>query len=329
MLALPGARNESDAHRCRIAMKSLKYIAALAALMMVALAVAARTAESRPGGQNSTVGANPAPTDEQLQSLIARVIENQHRNDRAIQEYERLEHVVIHKDGESSEVVSERTERLLPSGTGLFHMQTEQSSPPVSPEVHRRQLQYAVSALELFLHPNERVRQDVAKFEKRRSDRADLVDAMAKAFRFTWAGRETRGSRTLAKLLLDPDPNFKPTSRLSAGFQHVKAVLWLDESQAQAARLEIEITSDIVFGGGIVAKVNHGGHFLLEQSEVAPGVWLPALYTYDVEGRKFLVGFSIHEKTEVSRYHHVGPPSQSIALIRSELNNLSAETPAR
>jgi hypothetical protein len=310
-------------------MKTLKDMATLAApLLLLTLSATALMAEPRPGGQGPSLS-NVPPTAGQLQSLIARLIENQHSNDRAIEEYERVEHVIVRKDGDSSEVVSERTERLLPSGTGIIHLQTAQSSPPVTPEAHRRQLQYAVSALELYLHPNDHVKQDVAKFEKRRRDRAELVDAMAKAFRVTWAGRETRGSRTLGKLLLDPDPNFKPASRLEAAFEHVHAVLWVDEAQSQAARLEIEITSDISFGGGIVAKVYHGGHFVMEQSEAAPGVWLPTLYNYDVDGRKFVVGFNLHEKTEVSHYRHVGPPSQSIEIIRSELNNLTAETPAR
>jgi hypothetical protein len=310
-------------------MKTLRDMAALAApLLVLALSITALTAESRSGGQGPTVGDSVVPAAEQIQSLVARIIDNQHRNDRAIEEYERLEHVVSRKD-ENTDVVSDRTDRLFPSGTGIIHLQTAQSSPPVSPEVHRRQLQYTVSALDLYLHPNDHVKLDVAKFEKRRRDRADLVDAMAKAFRITWAGRETRGSRTLAKLLLDPDPNFRPASRLAAAFEHVHAVLWVDESQAQAARLEIEIMSDITFGGGIVAKLYHGGHFLMEQSEVSPGIWLPTIYTYDVDGRKFVVGFNIHEKTEITHYRHVGPPSQSIDIIRNELNDLTAGTPAR
>jgi hypothetical protein len=304
-------------------------MAALAApLLVLALSITALTAEPRSGGQGPAVGDSVVPAAEQIQSLVARIIDNQHRNDRAIEEYERLEHVVSRKD-ENTDVVSDRTDRLFPSGTGIIHLQTAQSSPPVSPEVHRRQLQYTVSALDLYLHPNDHVKLDVAKFEKRRRDRADLVDAMAKAFRITWAGRETRGSRTLAKLLLDPDPNFRPASRLAAAFEHVHAVLWVDESQAQAARLEIEIMSDITFGGGIVAKLYHGGHFLMEQSEVSPGIWLPTIYTYDVDGRKFVVGFNVHEKTEITHYRHVGPPSQSIDIIRSELNDLTAGTPAR
>ena len=67
----------------------------------------------------------------------------------------------------------------------------------------------------------------------------------------------------------------------------------------------------------------------MEQSEVAPGIWLPAFYAYDVDGRKFMFGFSLHERTEATRYRHVGPPGQSIEIIRSELNTLTTETPAR
>ena len=311
-------------------MKTSKHMAALATpLFVLALSVAALATYTQPGGQGSTVSGNPAPTSEQVQSLVARAVENQHRNDRAIEQYERVEHVVSHKDGENAEVVSDRIERVFPSGTGTMRLQTAQSSPPVSPEVRRRQLQFAVSALDLFLHPNDRVRQDLAKFEKRRRDHAELLDASAKAFRITWAGRETRGSQTLVKLILEPDPNYKPTSRLAVTFEHIHAVLWVDEAQAQMVRLVGDITSDITFGGGIVGKVYHGGHFVMEQSEVAPGVWFPTLYTYDVDGRKFLFGFGVHERTEVTHYRHVGPPSQSIELIRSELNNLTAETPAQ
>jgi hypothetical protein len=311
-------------------MKTFRYMAVWgAALLVIVLAVAALTAHPRPSGQASTVTGNPPPTAGQIQSLIARAVENQHRNDRAIEEFERIERLISRKGGENSEVLSDRTNRVLPSGNGIMRLLIAEGGAPVSQELYRRELQFAVTALELFLHPNDRVKQDLAKFEKRRRDRAELVDAAAKGFRITWAGRETRGSRTLAKLLLEPDPNFKPTSRLTGTFEHIRAVLWVDESQAQIARLEADITSDITFGGGIVGKVYHGGRFVMEQSEVAPGVWLPTLYSYEVDGRKFLFGFGVHERTEVTRYRHVGPPAQSIEIIRNELNNLRAEAPAQ
>jgi hypothetical protein len=281
------------------------------------------------GGQDTIVTANPALTDQQIHSLFARLVESQHRNDRALEEYERIDHVVSRKPGESSELTSERTDRVLPSGTGTMKLEMMENGSRVSQEVYRHELQIAVTALDIAIHPNGRYKQDLVKFEKRRRDRAELVDASLKGFRATWAGRETRGSRTFAKFLLDPNPDYKATTRLATAFEHVHAVIWVDESQAQFARIEGDITSDIMFVGGIVGKVYHGGHFVMEQSEVEPGVWLPTLYTYDVDGRKFMFGFGIHERTEISSYRRVWPPEHAMELVRNELNNLSAETPAR
>jgi hypothetical protein len=293
-------------------------------------------ASVRAGGQHTVIAASPPPTSEQIRLLFERTAENQHRNDRAVEEFERMEHVVTHGAGDSSIAVSDRTDRVLPSGTGTMKLQVAENGIPVSQDLYRRELQYAVGALSLAIHPNERYKQDLLKFERRQRDRAELVDTGIKAFRITWAGWEThsdpaggREPRTLAKFTLEPDPNYKPTSRVAVTFEHVRAMVWIDESAAQFARLEGDITSDITFGGGIAGKIYHGGHFIMEQSEIVPGLWLPTLYTYDVDGRKFLFGFGLHERTEVSRYRHVGLPQQSIELIRNELNNLAAATPTQ
>jgi hypothetical protein len=314
----------------------IRHMAALGVpLAVLTLWLAVPSARPRAGGQDAIVTGNPAPSTEQVQSLIARAVENQHRNDRAGEEFERLERVVTRKPGESSDKPSDRTDRVLPSGTGTMKLQVAENGSPVPPDLYRRELQYAVSALDLAIHPNERYKQDLVKFERRRRDRAELVDTSVKAFRMRWAGRETlpdssgaRSSRTVAKFLLEPDPSYRPPNRLAGTFEHVHAALWVDESQAQFVRVEGDITSDITFAGGIAGKIYHGGHFEMEQSEVEPGVWLPTLFTYDMDGRKFLFGFGVHEQTQISRYRRVGPPAQAIELIRSELNNLSAESPA-
>ncbi len=271
---------------------------------------------------------NSPLTTDQIASLLARLAENQHHNDRALEEFERVERVISRKDGESSEVLSEHADRVLPSGTGIMRLAMSQGGSPVSAQAYRRELQGAIDALEIAIHPNDRYRQDMVKFEKRRRDRAELVDAAAKAFRVTWAGRETRGSRPLAKLLFTPDASYKAPNRATSLFEHVRATLWVDESAAQLVRAEAEITSDISFGGGIIAKVYHGGNFSMEQSEVAPDIWLPSLNVYDVDGRKFLFGFGVHERTEITKYRRVGAPVEAIELLRSELNNLVAGTPA-
>ena len=282
--------------------------------------------------QGPTVTGNPAPSPEQIHSLIMRAIENQHRDDRALEEFERIERVITRK-AENGEILTDLTERIVPSATGNIKLKMSENGVPVSPDLYRTELEFAVNALDLALHPNERYREDLGKFEKRRHDHAELVDTATKAFRVTWAGRETRsdlaGARTLMKFLLDPDPNYKPINRFAAIFPHIHATLWVDESQAQFARLEGDIATDIPFAGGVAGKVYHGGHVVIVQEEVAPGVWLPTLFNYEVDGRKFLFAFGVHERTEITRYRRVGPPPRAAQIMRNELNNLTAATPAR
>jgi hypothetical protein len=292
-------------------------------------------ARALPSGQGTIITGNPAPSPEQIHSLIMRAIENQHRDDRELEEFERVERIITRK-AENAEVITDITERVVPSATGTVKLRTIENGVPVSPEQYRQELEFAVNALGLGAHPDARYAEDQEKFERRRRQHAELVDASTKAFRVTWLGRETRsdsdgahGPRTLMKLRLEPDPDFKPTTRFAVSFQHVHATLWVDDAQAQFARLEADIATDIPFGGGIAGKVYHGGHVVMVQEEVAPGVWLPTLYDYEVDGRKFLFAFGVHERTEITRYRRVGPPPQAIEIVRNELNNLTAVTPSR
>jgi len=310
-------------------------MAALAVCLMAPACWLASPAPRAPAAaQGPALAANPAPSPEQIHSLITRAIENQHRNDRELQEFERVERMVTRKT-ENGDVLTDLTERVVPSGTGTIKLKTIENGMPVSAEQYREELEFAVNALGLTQHPDGRYTEDQAKFERRTREHAELVDASTHAFRVTFAGRETRpdytghAPRTLLKLLLEPDPDFKPTTRFSVSFAHVRARLWVDEEQAQFARLEGDIVTDIPFAGGIAGKVYHGGRVVMEQAEAAPGIWLPTLYDYEIEGRKFLFAFAVHERTEITRYRRVGPPVQALEIMRNELNTLSAATPAR
>ena len=316
-------------------MVHIRHVVALGVCLIVLAPWLGAPPRALAGGQSAIITGNPAPSHEQIHSLIMKAIENQHQNDRALEEFERTEHVITRKD-QNAEIATDLTERVLPTGTGNIKLQMAEKGVPVSPELYRHELELAVTVLDAATHPNDRYKEDLAKFERRRHDRAELVDTATKAFRATWAGRETRtdstgahGPRTLMKFLLEPDPNYKPINRFAASFQHVRATLWVDETEAQFARFECDIATDITFGGGIAGKVYHGGHVVMEQEEVAPGIWLPTLYKYDVDGRKFLFAFGYHERTEITRYRRVGPPPQALQIIRNELNNLSAVTPTR
>ncbi len=290
--------------------KPLTSVVLLLSLGSAALA-AARLPQNADGG---------APTPVQLQNFVARAIDNQHRDDLLLEEFDRVEHTQIRKTSESS-VADDKRWRIVPVGTGSFRIALTPDDKPGDPILYRRQLTIIQTSLQSAMQPDDREEQALAKYQKRMQDRAEMVTDIGKAFRFTWLGREMRYGRLLAKVRLDPDPSFAPPSRIAEVLAHVRATLWFDESAEQVVHIEAEITSDVYFGGGVLGKLYRGGRFWLDQAEIAPGIWEPVAYAYDFSGRKFLFGFEVHEKTEVSQYRRLGPLPQRLTFIRNELNN--------
>src|SRR4029077_10450801 len=152
----------------------------------------------------------------------------------------------------------------------------------------------------------------------KRKERNDLIDSTRSAFLFSFVAREPRGERILSKYTMEPNPAFKPTSRLTAVFAKVRGFIWIDEDSGELARIEGEVAEDISVGL-FLAKVYKGSHFMQERYEYFPGLWLASFSQYDFDGRKFFSGFSIHERTFYSNSRYIGPPKEALVVIRQEL----------
>jgi hypothetical protein len=295
-------------------------------LTLLAAAVAAGAGLCLPPLQLAEAAADRAPTPEELRALVKRTIANQHHNDTALNEFERRERRRVRENPDESSVTEDKTFRVVPTGTGTLKLVVEERGQPIHPDFYQKQLrdleQVLVTAAE---RPNDpRQKRAVEKWQKRTQERWDLVQAVEEAFRITFLGRAPVAAghgRLLMKLQLDPNPAFKPRSRIAGIFQNVRAVVWVDESTAQLVRAEADIFRDISFGGGLFGKVYRGGRFVMEQAEVAPGIWLPTLYRLDFEGRKFFFGFDVHETTVIRDFRRIGPPREALGSVRRELAN--------
>jgi hypothetical protein len=295
-------------------------------LQVAALAALLLCSSARVCAQSQSGGLTPA----ELRALVERVAANQHRDDAALDQYERIERRVVRQGPKDKAPGDDKTWRVIPWGTGNIRLLLEEAGKPVDAALYRKQLQDVVQALDHSANPNSaRQKQEEEKFARRKRERASLVDAAKDAFIYTLLGREDRNGRPLMKFSAEPNPNFKPASRLTSFFANVRAIAWVDEASSQVVRFEAEIFKDISVGGGIIGKVYRGGRFVLEQMEVAPGVWLPTLYQFDFDGRKFLFSFDVHETTTASRYRRIGPPKEALATLRRELSSGSAPSASR
>jgi hypothetical protein len=259
--------------------------------------------------------------------VFDRVISGQKQADAALDLYERTERVEIRKTSAESTHPEIKNTRVIPSGTGMFKIAVATDGQPADEALYRASLEKLAHALDLVASGDRSQREGLEKYAKRKKDRNDLIDATRNAFLYTFVSHETRGERMLSKYSMLPNPAFKATSRITSIFAKVHGFVWIDDDSGQLARVEGEVTEDINIGL-FLAKVYKGSHFMQENYEMVPGLWLPSFSQYDFDGRKFFSGFSLHERTFYSNYRYVGPPREALSVIRTELGKSATVTAA-
>lgn len=250
--------------------------------------------------------------------MLQRVIANEKKDEEALEVYERIERLETRKNANDPAPTSIKVTRVIPSGTGMDKIPVDSDGKPPNGEAYRARLEALEHALTLIVENNRGQRDSVARYAKKRKDRADIINAARNAFFFTLVDREQREGRTLAKYEMTPNPAFRPTSRLITILTKVHGYLWIDEDAGELARIEGEITSDIPIGI-FLGKIYKGSHFIEERYEIHPGLWEPRLSEYDFDGRKLFSGFAVHERASYSHYRYIGPPKEALEAIRKEL----------
>jgi hypothetical protein len=262
------------------------------------------------------------PSDAEIRERAAKLITNQHSNDLAIEEYERVERHVNRTGGSNPRVLEDKNYRVVPTGPGTLKILLKDGEKPTDPADIRKQLQSWRDLLQFALNPNDpRIKAAYAKADKKKRDRAELVNAARDAYMLKWVGRENLGGRDCDVIQLDPNPSFHPRTTFQEAFTHANAKIWVDHNALQLVRLEAHIIRDVSFGAGILGKLYHGGVFFFEQTEVAPGVWFPSRYQYDYTARKFLFTFEEHQFINATEYRRVGPPKEALVIAQQELAN--------
>jgi len=273
----------------------------------------------------TTVGAQDPPgtpghrTTAQAQEMIDRVVSNQKQNDRAMDLYERVERTEVRKTGSDPQPASVRIALVIPAGTGTAKIALGADEKPTSTAAYRVELEKIVKALSWAVEEGRAQREAYERIAKKKKERDELIDATRKAFFYRFAGQEARQGLLLSKYKMEPNPAFRPATRMETVFTKVKGFVWVDETSGQLARVEGDVTEDISLAL-FLGKVYKGSHFMQERYEIAPGLWLPTFSQYDFDGRRLFSSFSVHERTFYSNYRLLGPPKDALAALRAELD---------
>lgn len=271
------------------------------------------------------ITSTPAPPQTQAEktALLDRVLANEKKSDEAMSFYERIERVETHKIGDDPVSTESKVSRVIPAGTGVDHIPIGPDGKPTDADAYHAELLKLERALSWASDEGHAQRDAYEKIAKKRKERDELIEATRVAFLYTFVSTESRDGRLLYKYKMAPNPAYKPTSRATSIFAKIHGFVWIDPVAGQLARVEGEVMEDISIGL-FLAKIYKGSHFMQEQYEVQPGLWMPTFSQYDFDGRKLFSSISIHEKTFYSQYHRIGPPKEALAMIRAELGKTDA-----
>ena len=123
--------------------------------------------------------------------------------------------------------------------------------------------------------------------------------------------RELRSPRTKCSALcstrlvfdFEPNPEFKPHKLEERLVQKLSGVVWVDEKALDVARLEAYFVGDMKIAGGVLANLQKGTSFVMEQAFINNEVWLPTYLEMHI-GVRFLMlkGFKFNEVMRYSDY---------------------------
>jgi hypothetical protein len=96
-----------------------------------------------------------------------------------------------------------------------------------------------------------------------------------KAFDFAISGNENMEGRKALICVVTPRASYVPTNSDLSILKKIKGKIWIDETEAQIIRAEIEFIEDFKLGAGFLAKVNRGSTLKVWQRKVNNEVWFP------------------------------------------------------
>jgi len=137
---------------------------------------------------------------------------------------------------------------------------------PEEDAAERDRLQHLVDNPSEFYNHHKHDQQD-----KNRA--VTLVKLLPEAMLFSYASDQTPApNNTAPQVVIDykPNPAFKPPNFEAEALQGLTGRIWIDRSTSHMVRMHADVTTEISFGWGLLARIYRGGTFQLDQTDAGP-----------------------------------------------------------
>jgi hypothetical protein len=185
-------------------------------------------------------------------------------------------------------------------------------------ELNPEQRQAEDQRIQKMLDDPDQMRQQRKKSEEDAKLERDLLKMFPDACRFQYVGMQGN----LIKLKFTPNPNFRPSTRVTQVFHHMEGSLLVDGEQKRLAEIEGQLTSPVKFGWGLLGHLDIGGTFHVKQQDIGSGHWELTMLDVEMSGKELLFKtIGVREKEIDTDFRQVPEgisPHQAFELLRQE-----------
>jgi len=125
---------------------------------------------------------------------------------------------------------------------------------------------------------------DKAKEDQDRAEQRRYLREVPDAFDLTLQGTEEIGGRPVWIIGAQPKPGYKPKLKRAEMLTKLRGKIWVDQTDYQWVKAEVEVIQPISFGLGLV-RLAPGSILNFDQVRVNDEVWLPAHISVRADAR--------------------------------------------
>jgi hypothetical protein len=157
--------------------------------------------------------------------------------------------------------------------------------------------------------PAERARR-VTRYDATRKEENVMLRQMAVAFDFHLAGEQSIGGHMTWVFDATPRPGYRPPNQRAKVLTGMRGRLWVAKDGYHWAKVEADVVNPVTFEG-FLARVDPGTRFEMENTRVAPGVWLTSHFSMNVTAR--ILGLIPHDSQETDAFRDYRPAGPTLA----------------
>ena len=166
----------------------------------------------------------------------------------------------------------------------------------------------------------ERARKKAAKAKEGDDDDVD-ISGFLRVCEFVSPRRERFRDREAVVFDFRPRAGFKSSNRQEDLISKLVGVVWIDPADKQVMRLEARLAEGFKMAGGLLVNLRPGAAFVMEQTRMVEGVWLPRMAQINLSVKVLLFGGGDFNKTiDWSDYKHFSGDVSDYKLDAPKIN---------